>query len=88
MFTRILNFINSFLSPDEEKEKKDVARKNMQKNYLNDHAEQPKMDDFIESKNQSMLDKQGVTDFKGSSYHGLGNVDREKRNSNMNQTNY
>ncbi len=44
--------------------------------------------DFIDSKNQSMKDSQGVSDFSGSGYHGPGNVDAEKRNSNMSQRNF
>jgi hypothetical protein len=88
MFMRILNFIRDFFRPDEKKEEKEIARKNMKENFLNDHAKQPKMEDFIDRKKQSMLDSQGVSDFTGSGYHGPGSIDREKRNSNMNQTNY
>lgn len=44
--------------------------------------------DFIEKKNQSLKDSQGVSDFSGSGYNGPGNVDREKTNSNMSQRNF
>ena len=61
----------------------------MQKNFIK--PEQPINDgqnDFIKSKNQSMKDSQGVSDFSGSAYNGPGNVDKEKRNSNMSQRNF
>jgi hypothetical protein len=40
------------------------------------------------ARKQSRKDSQGKSDFSGSSYNGPGNVDREKRNSNMSQRNY
>lgn len=43
---------------------------------------------FIASKNESMKSSQGNSDFSGSSYNGPGNVDAEKRNSNMSQRNF
>jgi hypothetical protein len=44
--------------------------------------------DFIDRKNQSLKDSQGVDDFSGSGYKGPGNVDHEKTNSNMGQRNF
>ena len=67
----------------------DDIQARLQKNFLK--PEQPEnndQSDFIKSKNQSMKDSQGVSDFSGSSYNGPGNVDREKRNSNMSQRNF
>jgi hypothetical protein len=45
-------------------------------------------ENFIDRKNQSFKDSQGNSDFSGSAYNGPGNVDHEKRNSNMNQRNF
>jgi len=44
--------------------------------------------DFIQKKKQSMEDSQGKSNFSGSSYNGPGNVDHEKRDSNMSQRNF
>ena len=41
-----------------------------------------------DSRQESLKSSQGVSDFTGSGYNGPGNVDREKRNSNMSQRNY
>lgn len=41
-----------------------------------------------EARQTSMKSSQGKSDFSGSSYNGPGNVDREKRNSNMSQRNF
>jgi hypothetical protein len=41
-----------------------------------------------DSRQQSLSSSQGQSDFSGSSYNGPGNVDREKRNSNMSQRNF
>lgn len=49
---------------------------------------QPQDNSFIEQKMQSMKDSQGNSDFSGSGYNGPGNVDHEKRNSNMAQRNF
>lgn len=40
------------------------------------------------SRQQSLKSSQGTSDFSGSSYNGPGNVDHEKRNSNMSQRNF
>lgn len=40
------------------------------------------------SRDQSMRDSQGEADHSGSGYHGPGNIDREKVNSNMARRNY
>lgn len=63
----------------------DEARENLVKNFSKD---EDTSDEFIRSKEQSMKDSQGVSDFSGSAYNGPGNVDREKVNSNMSQRNY
>lgn len=57
--------------------KADDSVKNLQSNF-NDE----------DSKQQSMKDSQGKSDFSGSGYNGPGNVDREKTNSNMGQRNF
>jgi len=44
--------------------------------------------DLIARKNESMKDSQGKSGFSGSGYNGPGNVDAEKRNSNMGQRNF
>lgn len=44
-------------------------------------------DSFIQSRQQSMLDSQGIADHSGSSYHGPGKPG-EKSNSNMWHRNY
>lgn len=64
------------------------ARENLQKNFLKKDDSEKLNDKNLSRKNQSMLDSQGVSDFSGSGYNGPGNVDREKRNSNMSQRNF
>lgn len=59
-----------------------------QANFLEKDKTTKKVNDFIDRKKQSMQDSQGTSDFSGSGYNGPGNVDREKRNSNMSQRNF
>lgn len=59
---------------------KNLIQKNNNKNIENDPA--------LARKQQSMQDSQGKNDFSGSGYNGPGNVDHEKRNSNMSQRNF
>jgi hypothetical protein len=46
--------------------------------------------DFIgdDAREESLRSSQGKSDFSGSGYNGPGNVDHEKRNSNMSQRNF
>jgi hypothetical protein len=86
----IENFLRNRKTSNQSPEKsqpKDSAREKLQENFL--LKDQPtKQDDYINKKNQSMSDSQGVSDFSGSGYNGPGNVDREKTNSNMGQRNF
>lgn len=84
MLRKILHQILSFADRKfGEMNKGNVKKKNSVPTF-------PKDDSFIgeDSRQQSMKNSQGKSDFSGSSYNGPGNVDREKRNSNMSQRNY
>lgn len=75
----IFDFIKKFFRKDNSGQPK-VQAKSKRNN--------PKPSFLEESRQQSMKDSQGVNDFSGSSYKGPGNVDHEKRNSNMSQRNF
>ncbi|MBA2405381.1 MAG: hypothetical protein H0V66_11465, partial [Bdellovibrionales bacterium] len=68
--------------------KANETTESLPKNNLKKDSSNKKVNDFIDRKNQSMQDSQGKSDFSGSGYNGPGNVDREKRNSNMGQRNF
>lgn len=60
----------------------------LQKKFSKKEDGTKKVNDYNDRKMQSMADSQGINDFSGSSYNGPGNVDHEKRNSNMSQRNF
>lgn len=65
------------------------SRDQMLKNFLKKpDRSSGNTDDLITRKTQSMENSQGTNDFSGSAYNGPGNVDHEKRNSNMSQRNF
>lgn len=59
---------------------------------LSQKFSQQKKEDIVfsaqDAEDQSLEDSQGINRFTGSGYHGAGNIDREKTNSNMRQTNF
>lgn len=82
-FNKVFKFLGSYKRPAQN----DESTK-LQKKFLKKEDGISKANDFIERKMQSMSDSQGASDFSGSSYNGPGNVDHEKRNSNMSQRNF
>lgn len=70
--------------PEEENEKQ-MKRENLSKNF---QQPEPDLNQDFERRKRSMLDSQGKSDHSGSAYHGPGNVDHEKVNSNMAHRNY
>ncbi len=87
MLTAFLNRLRGLLSRRKDRPQ-GMSRPETPVNAQTKNAGQYKVDDFMDRKSQSMQDSQGVSDFSGSSYNGPGNVDREKRHSNMNQRNF
>lgn len=84
MFNRLTNYIMSFF---DDKNEVNQQKMNMNKNDKNEPPKKRRTKE-ISRRMQSMKDSQGISDFSGSGYNGPGEVDREKRNSNMSQRNF
>lgn len=87
MLSAFLNRVFSFLTSN-KKSTEHNGRVKLQEKFMKKNNENNKVSDFIDHKNQAMEDSQGTSDFSGSAYNGPGNVDHEKRNSNMGQRNF
>ena len=86
MLKSFLNKVWSFFGTSKESKREESAH--LRKKFLkNDNGKHP-VNDSMDRKNQSMKDSQGVSDFSGSGYNGPGNVDHEKRDTNMGQRNF
>jgi uncharacterized protein YwbE len=69
--------------------KSDSPRKDMTKKRLKRKLEKSDTKEHMQKvRDQSMLDSQGTGTHSGSGYHGPGNVDHEKTNSNKAQRNF
>lgn len=87
MLKKIVSGILSFADrvTSERVQKKPDVRKFV-KPESDPHAEKTFLGE--DARQESLSHSQGKSDFSGSGYNGPGNVDREKRNSNMSQRNY
>lgn len=89
---KLLNLIKSFFSNPQNKELDEMkgnSTENLQKNLIQkNNNKNAESDPALARKQQSMQDSQGKNNFSGSGYNGPGNVDHEKRNSNMSQRNF
>ena len=89
MIAKLLDKIRIFLGLKEgTKTKSDVARTNLQRNFLKDDPAHDIPIDGEDRKTQSMLHSQGTSNFSGSAYNGPGNVNHEKIISNKGQRNF
>lgn len=81
LFNNVMSFAENLAADynDREEKSKSGGKESLKKgdSSFNEDARQ-----------QSLRSSQEKTDFSGSSYNGPGNVDREKRHSNMSQRNF
>jgi hypothetical protein len=85
MEERKIKGASSKKSKTNEENEIEVKRANARKIW---EKSQENLDNDLKKKETSMLASQGKSDHSGSAYHGPGNIDHEKVDSNMAQRNF
>lgn len=88
LIDKLLSYANRLAGDYNRKHEKPKSFGTMVKE-TSDFIKEKKQKQFDEAaRQQSLRNSQGKNDWTGSGYNGPGNVDREKRNSNMAMRNF